>query len=78
MNSFRCSNRRCIQMSKVCDGANDCNDNSDEMDCELHILPPDYNKNMYALGQDWKTLHQEKKIVFLPEKKFFVPISMKC
>ena len=30
LNSFRCSNKRCIQMSRVCDGTNDCDDHSDE------------------------------------------------
>ena len=30
VNSFRCNNKRCIQISRVCDGTNDCQDNSDE------------------------------------------------
>ena len=30
VNSFRCNNKRCIQVSRVCDGTNDCQDNSDE------------------------------------------------
>ena len=46
LNSFRCSNKRCVQSSKVCDGKNDCLDNSDEKegcngrdaDYELHII----------------------------------------
>ena len=28
--AFRCSNKRCVSMSKVCDGIDDCVDNSDE------------------------------------------------
>ena len=28
--NFRCQNRRCVQYSRVCDGFNDCQDNSDE------------------------------------------------
>ena len=30
VNSFRCNNKRCVQVSRVCDGTNDCQDNSDE------------------------------------------------
>ena len=29
---FRCRNRRCVKRSRVCDGFNDCLDNSDEID----------------------------------------------
>ena len=32
VNSFRCNNKRCIQISRVCDGTNDCQDNSDELE----------------------------------------------
>ena len=48
---FNCENGRCIPMTERCNRKNECNDNSDEMDCEIHILPPDYNKNIYALGK---------------------------
>ena len=30
--AFRCRNKRCVLKSKVCDGINDCVDNSDETD----------------------------------------------
>ena len=30
MHSFRCQNKRCVEYSNVCDGNNDCIDNSDE------------------------------------------------
>ena len=30
--AFKCRNKRCMLMSKVCDGVNDCVDNSDETD----------------------------------------------
>lgn len=29
-----CYNRRCVPHSKLCDGENDCGDNSDELDCK--------------------------------------------
>ena len=34
LNEFSCKNGNCILLSKYCDGANDCGDNSDEsLDC---------------------------------------------
>ena len=36
-NYFQCSNSRCVQTSNICDGNDDCGDNSDE------ILPCDGN-----------------------------------
>ncbi|KAF7993856.1 hypothetical protein HCN44_011125 [Aphidius gifuensis] len=30
---FKCNNERCVDRSMICDGANDCADNSDESDC---------------------------------------------
>ena len=33
---YRCSNKRCVPNNKVCNGINDCLDNSDEMkECKL-------------------------------------------
>ena len=30
LDGFRCQNKRCVQYSRICDGTNDCSDNSDE------------------------------------------------
>ena len=30
-NTFQCSNSRCVPTSNICDGVDDCGDNSDEL-----------------------------------------------
>ena len=48
---FNCANGMCISMTKRCNQKdNDCPDNSDEENCSLLSLPPDYNKNVPARG----------------------------
>lgn len=32
---FTCSNRACVELSRVCDFSDDCGDQSDEIDCEV-------------------------------------------
>lgn len=33
-NEYQCGNKVCISVDYVCDGYNDCFDNSDEMNCQ--------------------------------------------
>ena len=32
LHNFRCENKRCVEYSSICDGKNDCFDNSDEIE----------------------------------------------
>lgn len=36
--AFRCSDGRCIPASLKCDGKINCSDNSDENDCNSHVI----------------------------------------
>lgn len=36
LHAFRCKNKRCVPKSSICDGVNDCEDNSDESACSTH------------------------------------------
>ena len=47
-NHFICKNKKCIHKNKLCDGANDCDDNSDEIvGCEGNWK---FNVYMYFMG----------------------------
>lgn len=34
---FECLNKKCIPLSKTCDGIKDCRDNSDEINCRSNF-----------------------------------------
>ena len=33
VDKFQCSNKKCIESSRACNGVDDCGDSSDELDC---------------------------------------------
>ncbi|KAK3090315.1 hypothetical protein FSP39_010872, partial [Pinctada imbricata] len=42
---FRCANKQCVLIQKICDGNNDCADNSDEQKCNIKIQLADGENN---------------------------------
>lgn len=49
--AFRCQNDRvCLQVSKRCDGVNNCGDNSDELNCRMCWRPSPFHEICTFLG----------------------------
>ena len=51
---FSCNNGQCIKIDNKCNGVIDCNDGTDELECEFLILDKKYSKNKLPLIQDFK------------------------
>ena len=58
-NDFTCRDGTCVKLDYVCDGMMDCNDNSDELDCQLVKFNPSYMK--YLPPTPFKAKSKEEK-----------------
>jgi Low-density lipoprotein receptor domain class A/Neurotransmitter-gated ion-channel ligand binding domain len=43
---FNCDDGRCVHLKFKCDGENECQDGSDELNCKLLQIPGNYNKKL--------------------------------
>ena len=50
----------CVHIDDVCDGISDCNDKSDELNCQLIRFDATYSKNQPPLSREAK--HNKKKL----------------
>ena len=50
-NKFSCNNGQCIEINDKCNGIIDCDDGTDELECEFLILDKEYSKNKLPLIQ---------------------------
>ena len=51
---FTCSNGDCVRMEERCDQIPDCQDESDEIHCNLIVLKPSYRKEAPPVSLDWQ------------------------
>ena len=60
LDEFICLDGTCVKMDDVCDGISDCNDKSDELNCESIKFDATYTKNQSPLSLEDK--HNKKKL----------------
>ena len=57
---YTCLDGTCVNMDYVCDGISDCNDRSDELNCQSIIFDETYSYNLPPLSLEAR--HNKKKI----------------
>ena len=60
-NKFTCDSGHCIELEKKCDGIVDCEDDSDELNCEFLLVKEDYTANKLPL----KELEDTMKVIYI-------------
>ena len=63
--TFLCKNRRCVDQRWRCDGTNDCDDNSDEQNCNGKFQSLRHLEKTNTSKLNWAQLRQGSKFVFL-------------
>ena len=60
-NKFTCDSGHCIELEKKCDGIVDCEDSSDELNCEFLLVKEDYTASKLPL----KELEDTMKVIYI-------------
>ena len=80
-NEFTCSNGKCINIDKRCDGLTQCVDGSDEQDCRLVVPSIGYNKFLVPppIGNDNQLIldisYDFKMILYIDEEENFMRVN---